>query len=149
LGVTTAGVSLWQPEHLHAPIVLKSGSFRLIKPSGPVQACKGTALTFIFKTVIWKTKDSGTNGSRHSPNLIFPWFLHACKIELIVMGPNIYIFATFSKNLLSIFILRFCHASCYEYRNVSSSRTKSLLATNRNFLFFLTLHMFTDCKFMS
>jgi len=30
--------------HLHVPIVLKSGNFNLLDPSGPVQACNGIAL---------------------------------------------------------------------------------------------------------
>jgi hypothetical protein len=30
------------------PIVLKSGSLKLLEPSGPVQACNGIALTFTF-----------------------------------------------------------------------------------------------------
>ena len=29
---------------LHMPIVLKSGSLKLMEPSGPVQVCTGTAL---------------------------------------------------------------------------------------------------------
>ena len=29
------------------PIVLKSGSLKLLEPSGPVQACSGIALSFI------------------------------------------------------------------------------------------------------
>jgi len=29
------------------PIVLKSGSLKLLEPSGPVQACNGIALTFL------------------------------------------------------------------------------------------------------
>ena len=33
---------------LHVPIVLKSGSLNLLEPSGPVQACLGTALLFTF-----------------------------------------------------------------------------------------------------
>jgi len=32
------------PYHLHVPIVLKYGSLSLLEPSGPVQACNGTAL---------------------------------------------------------------------------------------------------------
>jgi len=32
--------------HLHVPIVLKSGSLKLLEPSRPVQACHGTALPF-------------------------------------------------------------------------------------------------------
>ena len=30
------------------PVVLKSGSFNLLEPSGPVQACNGIALPFIL-----------------------------------------------------------------------------------------------------
>ena len=36
----------WQPYHLHKPIVLKSGSLKLLEPPGPVQACNGIALPF-------------------------------------------------------------------------------------------------------
>jgi hypothetical protein len=38
-----AGMQGWQLYHLHVPIVLKSGSLKLLEPSGPVQACTGTA----------------------------------------------------------------------------------------------------------
>ena len=41
LGVKAAGAQGWQPYHLHVPIVLKSGSLKLLEPSGPVQACAG------------------------------------------------------------------------------------------------------------
>ena len=34
--------------HLHVPIVLKSGSLNLLEPSGPVQACNGTALPYSY-----------------------------------------------------------------------------------------------------
>ena len=44
LGVKPTGELRWQPYHFHVPIVLKSGSFNLLQPSGPVQACKGIAL---------------------------------------------------------------------------------------------------------
>jgi hypothetical protein len=43
-GVKAAGAWGWQPCHLHVPIVLKSGSFILQEPSGPVQACNWIAL---------------------------------------------------------------------------------------------------------
>jgi len=39
LGLTTL--------HLHVPIVLKSRSLNLLKPSGPVQACNGIALPLL------------------------------------------------------------------------------------------------------
>jgi hypothetical protein len=32
--------------HLNVPNVLKSGSLKLLEPSGPVQACNGTAVSF-------------------------------------------------------------------------------------------------------
>jgi hypothetical protein len=35
--------------HLHVPIVLKSGSFNLLEPSGPEKACNGTALHFTYQ----------------------------------------------------------------------------------------------------
>ena len=43
------GIFYWhnpsgQPNHLRVPIVLKSRSLNLLKPSGPVQACSGIAL---------------------------------------------------------------------------------------------------------
>jgi hypothetical protein len=36
------------PCHLRVPIVLKSGSLRLLEPSGPVKACNGIALPLPF-----------------------------------------------------------------------------------------------------
>jgi hypothetical protein len=43
-GVKAAGTYGWQHHHLHVPIVLKSGSLKLLEPSGPVQVCNGIAL---------------------------------------------------------------------------------------------------------
>jgi hypothetical protein len=37
-----------QPYHFHVPTVLKSGSLKLLEPSGSVQACNGIALPFTF-----------------------------------------------------------------------------------------------------
>jgi hypothetical protein len=48
LGVKAADAKGWQPYNLHVPIVFKSGSFTLLKPSGPLQACTGIALPFTF-----------------------------------------------------------------------------------------------------
>jgi len=45
-GVKAASAQGWQPYHLHVPIVLKSGSFNLLEPSGPVQVCNGIAVPF-------------------------------------------------------------------------------------------------------
>jgi hypothetical protein len=45
LGVKAAGALGWQPFHLHVPIVLKSGSLRILEPSGPVQTCNGIAFS--------------------------------------------------------------------------------------------------------
>jgi hypothetical protein len=44
LEVKAAGAYGWQPYHLHVHIVLKYGRLKLLKPSGPVQACNGIAL---------------------------------------------------------------------------------------------------------
>jgi len=38
------GVKTALPSHLHIPKVLKSGSLKLLDPSGSVQACNGIAL---------------------------------------------------------------------------------------------------------
>ena len=43
-GVKVAGAWGWQPYHLHVPIVLKSGSLKLLEPTGPIQACNGIVL---------------------------------------------------------------------------------------------------------
>jgi hypothetical protein len=42
--VEAAGALGWQPYHFHVPIVLKSGSFIFLEPSGPVQAFTGLPL---------------------------------------------------------------------------------------------------------
>jgi len=41
----------WQPYHLHVLIILKSGSFNLLKRSGPVQPCTG--ITFLSHILYW------------------------------------------------------------------------------------------------
>ena len=46
--VKAAGAQGRQRYHLHVSIVLKSGSLNLLEPSGPVQACNGTALPLKF-----------------------------------------------------------------------------------------------------
>jgi hypothetical protein len=42
--VKAAGAYGWQPYQFYVLIVLKSGSLKLLEPSGPVQACTVTAL---------------------------------------------------------------------------------------------------------
>jgi hypothetical protein len=44
LGVKAAGAYGWQPNYLHVPIVLKSGSLNFLEPSGPVKACNEIAV---------------------------------------------------------------------------------------------------------
>ena len=44
LGVNAAGAEGWQSYHLHVSTVLKSGSLKLLEPSGSAQACNGIAL---------------------------------------------------------------------------------------------------------
>ena len=46
--VRAAGAYGWQPYHLHVVIVLKSGSLKLLEPTGPVQACNGIVLLNIL-----------------------------------------------------------------------------------------------------
>ena len=45
-GVKAADALGWQHYHLHVSIVLKSGSLKLLEPSGVVQACNGLALPY-------------------------------------------------------------------------------------------------------
>jgi hypothetical protein len=45
-GVKAACALGWKPYRLYVPIALHSESFNLLEPSGPVQACKGIALSF-------------------------------------------------------------------------------------------------------
>jgi hypothetical protein len=47
-GVNADGGQSWQTYHLHVPIVLKSLSIILRKPSWPVQTCTGIALRFLI-----------------------------------------------------------------------------------------------------
>ena len=44
LGLKAVGAWGWQTHHLHVPNVMKSGSIKLLEPSGPHRACYGTAL---------------------------------------------------------------------------------------------------------
>ena len=56
--VQADGAYGWQPYHHHVSTGLKSGSLNLLEPSGPVQACRGIALLFIFSPIqqnlVWK-----------------------------------------------------------------------------------------------
>ena len=47
-GAKAAGALGRQPNHLHVPIVFKSGSLNLLELSRPVQACNGIAIFLIF-----------------------------------------------------------------------------------------------------
>ena len=44
LGIKAAGAWGWQTYHHPMPVVTKSGNLNFLEPSGPVQACSGTAL---------------------------------------------------------------------------------------------------------
>ena len=48
-GVKEAGELGWKPNHFHVRIASKSGSLNLLDPSGPVQACTGVALHYLFE----------------------------------------------------------------------------------------------------
>jgi hypothetical protein len=47
-GVKAAGAWSWQPCHRHVPIVMKSGSLKLLEILGLAQACDGVAVPFAF-----------------------------------------------------------------------------------------------------
>ena len=50
-GVKVVSAYGWQPYHLHVQIVLKSGSLSHLEPSGPPQACNGTAFIGLYTLV--------------------------------------------------------------------------------------------------
>jgi len=50
--VKTAGVWYWKPYHLHLPIVLISGSFNFVEPSGLLQDSMGVALPCCVNTFV-------------------------------------------------------------------------------------------------
>jgi hypothetical protein len=71
-GVKAAGAYDWQPYHLHMPIVVKSGCPDLLEPSGPVQACNGTALP-LYRHF----RCTATNCGEHS-GAVFEFWLYNC-----------------------------------------------------------------------
>ena len=46
-GLKATGAYGWKPYRIHVPIVLKSGSLKLLEPSGPVQVFNGIALPLL------------------------------------------------------------------------------------------------------
>jgi len=75
LGVKAASAYLWQPCHLHVPIVLNSGSLNVLELSGPVQACNGIALplcVYVYEYVIW-TNIYSRKWKYFKPSGIFFW----------------------------------------------------------------------------
>ena len=59
LRLKATGAWGWQPYHLHVPIVFKSRSLKLLEPSGPVQACNGTALPCHECTTVFLSSTCG------------------------------------------------------------------------------------------
>ena len=51
-GVKVVGAYFWQPRHLHAPIVLKSGILSFLEPSGPFPCPYMDLFTFTFAFLI-------------------------------------------------------------------------------------------------
>ena len=83
LGVKAAGAYGWQPYHLNMPIVLKSGSIKLLEPSGPVQVCNGIALPLsVSSHVFWFEVPPVWISTRHHPtyknNIIFVSHIYNC-----------------------------------------------------------------------
>jgi hypothetical protein len=46
---------------------MKSGSLKLLEPSGPVKACNGIALPMIYKNNGTVTRTMNSNGVKESP----------------------------------------------------------------------------------
>ena len=57
-GVKAAGAWDWQPYRLHVWIVWKSGSYSILQPSGPLQACDAIALPLLFSG--WEHQNCST-----------------------------------------------------------------------------------------
>ena len=47
-------------------VVMKSGNFNFLEPSGPLQACNGTALPFLTLGAVYECYDTD-NESKHIP----------------------------------------------------------------------------------
>ena len=52
-GVKAAGAYDWQPYHLHAPIVLTSGSLNLLQPLGPVRGLLYRDVMLVYRVWFW------------------------------------------------------------------------------------------------
>ena len=79
-GVKAAGAKGWQPYHLHVPIVLQSGSLKLLEPSGPVQACNGIILPFnpvvlVCSQRMWHAENTAS----------LPWSVGNREVGLVVI----------------------------------------------------------------
>ena len=61
-------------DNLHVPIVSKSGSLKLLEPSGPVQTCNGIASPYIY-IYIYIYKFTGFHGVYYSTGILVG-FLH-------------------------------------------------------------------------
>ena len=70
-GVKEAGVWGWQPYHIPVPIVLKSGSLNLLEPSGPVQACTGTVLPFLWVSITVLNSYNNNDTYYRNPPILF------------------------------------------------------------------------------
>jgi hypothetical protein len=54
-------------------------------------------LIFRFFDLRRKTEDFGLNNNKHSLNLIYSWFHHACHSDLLVLSPSIWILPHFQR----------------------------------------------------
>jgi hypothetical protein len=89
----------WQPYHLHVLIVWKSGSFKLLEPSGLIQACNGVASSFIGHYVhkrdetLWSTSFSAPvvamiQNHNLIGNTLMLEFGNVCSLEKYVSSIN-------------------------------------------------------------
>jgi hypothetical protein len=86
-GVKTAAAYGWFPYQLHVPTVLKSGSNKLLEPSGSVQACKEIAVPLHKHSFVHSVHNVRRTHSKHVTAIVtsyiqhFTWRLeHACNI---------------------------------------------------------------------
>jgi len=76
------------------PIALKSGSLRLLEPSGPLQACNGIALHFVTLVLLMIVENLSARIS------VIPRFLNQFSWETVL------IVGTQDNTVTEIFVLR-------------------------------------------
>jgi len=84
--------------NIHVPIVLKSGSFSLLEPLGPVQACNGIALHFYTCNYTHRDKSIVMNFNQEYVNIVL-----VITFVLLHLKLTLYIFETVHGKLMLVY----------------------------------------------